>query len=1853
MNNGTSPPASKIHEQPQEGAPDLEFNLSTPGPVAYNRPHDAVSVTSVTADLFPQTSGPLPPSSIYKQHKLGLDINYPLGWSGSAYDDYDVITVHGIRDDYKTAWIDEQGSWWVRDQLFIGLSVREIDYSYDIDEDSELYEPNGIIQHAQRLIQKYAEVRRDLDETEVDRPVIWICHDLGGTIVKEALTIAMNQCARYGKIPILTSAIVFLGTPHRFQSQDDLEDQLYKLVHLPGPEIRNRVVNKVKELAHQVDRINQNFLETKILDRAVVFNVLSYDTRSLRQGDVDDTATNDISLKVYDDLLHPVTPFIRYAHFVGQSFEAAGRISYVDIDHKDFIHGDTTYYWLLDVSNMLKCNLKVDHRIIRFQAQFLSLAPPTRALDTPFEPVLPVPPVVRWIYDQESFTRFSKRDVGLKIMHLHGNGDPNVNILEISRLFYVHYDSDITWNNGQRRPERTILYFEFDQWDSRYNSISSMLIYLINIILWRFWDSLSSFITYEMTFLNETCAWSQEDLYCLFTLLKDFVQITHQLTIFLCCFDQCLEDQRQWFLERVLENRSYDEARYGLIISTSAGEFPETEYFINKTSINLQASPTISESIHKSTKDLRLELANLIGRHPVYEDFLPRLENLLDECNDAPHIGHVILTWLGNPPRGRLVSGIAKRIDRLFPPTAENVVQVLTDSLEPLLQSRLKTIFNWVKHAAEPWSPKALIQALVVHESHGEEPSFEELDIEEIMRDIEKAFGGIIISTNSNVRFSHPSFHHVPDMGVEGSPQERAAKVNSTIAETCLCYIRLECAQEALATYSLENFEGGPWPTLLDATILSSPRTSMAEYAIRFWPQHYKASGQFKPTKLVQDLFSDRKARSTWEVAFWLFSNPTTRMQRSYISPLPIFAMLGLDDLVDERIEFERNELVFEKNCWFAITEAARTGNSELVRKLLSQVTADEEELQEALFRAAGNNNTDVIASLVDKIPDLKTFSWPRNILVRAAVVGLDHLLEVMLAAGCDINATSNVYQTTPLMVAIWRNQVSTVKLLLGSDPLPDLTIGDEQDTLITCAAKRGNPRTIELLLRSGVNVKAPDHLGAKPVQIAVENCKSKAVDILIKAGADMEGGATRGDAAFYARPLLTVAAGIGLAECVRILLHHGADINADPDAGTALYAAIERGHVDVARVLLEHDPKPNMDVTPPGRMMPLIAAISSRNAELVSLLIEHGAQVDCIDPSLPFYQTPLSWACTHGDLDIVKILLASGANINYTGETSYSPLFAAIWHRQYSVTGYLLQNEEIDLKWMSKGGIGHLVAAVARPRIIRELLRRGVPIVGDGCRATALHHAAFRGLPKSIEALLESDPKPDLDYIATLEDMAGHTALQLACERHRHECVEILLKGGANPNFKNWAGHDAVDILLLRTETNSKDALRCLDVLLSRIYNVPVDDVNEQGQTRLHRIQEKTPVSLIQRLVELGTPLDNQDPIGYTPLAIAAVKKNEDVARYLIEQGANVNILSPSFGSITHLAVAHSTLNIVKLLVDSGADLEAVDPRYGQSLLYTAFDIEDDSDYRAMVKYLVDEAKAPIDKLGGQLEYPIIRAAGIVKLGVTPDIRILKFLIRRGAQLNVADSQGRRAVHFVCLSWTDDAIKALVKAGAEIDVKDKFGRTPLHFAAASPGDQCFHYLLNHVKNIDINVTDHDNWTPLLWAARSGNSNTISTLIKHNADLWARGHVYGADAEWSALKLLNFANADKRTISELKPKLPTRINQYGEKEDWEDSEHNSEPGHMKRAVCKSCLVNIVGTQRKCIDCTHDFSLCFKCYSHRSDIHDREHSFEDIGPLYDEPLPWLGKAADDVEELLREESRVDAEELGNISDDLGW
>ncbi len=88
------------------------------------------------------------------------------------------------------------------------------------------------------------------------------------------------------------------------------------------------------------------------------------------------------------------------------------------------------------------------------------------------------------------------------------------------------------------------------------------------------------------------------------------------------------------------------------------------------------------------------------------------------------------------------------------------------------------------------------------------------------------------------------------------------------------------------------------------------------------------------------------------------------------------------------------------------------------------------------------------------------------------------------------------------------------------------------------------------------------------------------------------------------------------------------------------------------------------------ARPSPLLQAIASDSVEIVSLLLDLGA-----DPNqeVPSWGTPLAAACCKGSFPIIKELLRRGADINLRPVVHGCPIEQAAWTRNEELVDFLL----------------------------------------------------------------------------------------------------------------------------------------------------------------------------------------------------------------------------------------------------------------------------------------------------------------------------------------------------------------------------------------------------------------------------------------------------------------------------------------------------------------------------------------------------------------------------------------------------
>ncbi len=131
-----------------------------------------------------------------------------------------IVAVHGLNENMIEAWTDPATKiMWLRDLLPKAIGIaRILTFGYHASA-SEFYgsgSTDRIQQHAHTLVADLQADRALEDCTK--RPIIFICHGLGGILVKKALAYSSTKTSKHVEhlysIFVSTYAILFFGTPH-------------------------------------------------------------------------------------------------------------------------------------------------------------------------------------------------------------------------------------------------------------------------------------------------------------------------------------------------------------------------------------------------------------------------------------------------------------------------------------------------------------------------------------------------------------------------------------------------------------------------------------------------------------------------------------------------------------------------------------------------------------------------------------------------------------------------------------------------------------------------------------------------------------------------------------------------------------------------------------------------------------------------------------------------------------------------------------------------------------------------------------------------------------------------------------------------------------------------------------------------------------------------------------------------------------------------------------------------------------------------------------------------------------------------------------------------------------------------------------------------------------------------------------------------------------------------------------------------------------------------------------------------------------------------------------------------------
>ncbi len=151
-------------------------------------------------------------------------------------------------------------------------------------------------------------------------------------------------------------------------------------------------------------------------------------------------------------------------------------------------------------------------------------------------------------------------------------------------------------------------------------------------------------------------------------------------------------------------------------------------------------------------------------------------------------------------------------------------------------------------------------------------------------------------------------------------------------------------------------------------------------------------------------------------------------------------------------------------------------------------------------------------------------------------------------------------------------------------------------------AARDGDVEKVSGLIDEGVAMDVPGDNGETPLILAILGGQPAVVDLLIEKGADIRARNSGGFTALHA------AAYVGDVDTASKLLGKGANVNDQENkAGvTPLSVAAEEGHVGMVRVLVEHGA--DLEAGERNGYTPLSRALWRDQKEVVSLLQQSGA---------------------------------------------------------------------------------------------------------------------------------------------------------------------------------------------------------------------------------------------------------------------------------------------------------------------------------------------------------------------------------------------------------------------------------------------------------------------------------------------------------------------------------------------------------------------------------------------------------------------------------------------------------------------
>ena len=393
----------------------------------------------------------------------------------------------------------------------------------------------------------------------------------------------------------------------------------------------------------------------------------------------------------------------------------------------------------------------------------------------------------------------------------------------------------------------------------------------------------------------------------------------------------------------------------------------------------------------------------------------------------------------------------------------------------------------------------------------------------------------------------------------------------------------------------------------------------------------------------------------------------------------------------------------------------------------------------------------------------------------------------------------------------------------------------------------------IDRLIRAGADVKAANRYGITPIYLACQNGSAAAIARLLKAGVSANATANYGETA------LMTCARTGNVDAAKVLIEAVASIDAIESwhGETALMWAAAERHPEMIDALVKAGADVNARSTvvqwerqrtleprekwlPPGGLTPLHFAAREGCVACVTTLLDHGANIDVIDPQ---GYSALVMAVINGHYDVAGLLIDRGIDLTLADDTGQTALYAAVDMHTMPASNRP-SPKEIDNQLTSFD-------------VIRKLVEHGAPLNAQQRAMRAYRTKLDRGgetvLGPGTTPLLRAAKAADTPVIKLLLDKGADAKLTT-----RAGVSAVMMAAGVGTREEDTTG---------RAKTQ-KDIIETMKLLLAAGVDINAQD--GQGRAAAHGAAMWGYTDVIKFMAQNGADLTIKDKRGLTPLDAA-----------------------------------------------------------------------------------------------------------------------------------------------------------------------------------------------------------------------------------------------------------------------------------------------------------------------------------------------------------------------------------------------